>query len=61
MVDYEKNIAEEAEKGIEKCFNNEGDSRMSQIFFGVREELRGVVVKEWVAVPNERIDFSQHN
>ena len=27
----------------------------------MREGFRGVVVKEWVAMPNERTDFSQCN
>ena len=29
--------------------------------FGMREAFRGVVVKEWIATPNERIDYSKHS
>ena len=27
----------------------------------MREVLIGVVVKEWVATPNEKFDYSKHN
>ena len=46
---------------IEKRFKNRGNTRANQKLLGMREGFRGVVVKEWVAMPNERTEFPQHN
>ena len=46
VADYEKKIVGEMEKGGDKCFNDEGKSYARHKFLGVREALRGAVVKE---------------
>ena len=49
------------ENDIENHFNKEGNSHTNQQFLGAKEIFRGVVVKEWVGLPSERIYFSEHN
>ena len=44
-MDYKKKIAEEMENYICKCFNKEGNLDKNQKILGMREILRGVVVK----------------
>ena len=48
-------------KDLEKCFNNTRNMHTNQQLLGMREVFRGVVANEWVAMPNERIDFSSCN
>ena len=45
------------EKNIEKYFKSEGNLRANQQMLGMREEFRGLVVKEQLEMTNEIIDY----
>ena len=55
----EKKIIEEMENDIRKNFNNEGNSCANQQMIGMMEMHRALVVKEWVSLPHENIDYGQ--
>ena len=58
---HETNIVREMENDIGKYFNEEENFWTNQQVLGMREVLRGIVVKDWVAMPVECIDFTQYN
>ena len=58
---HEINIVKEMIKDIIKYFNKKFFFLTNQQVIGLREFLRGVAVKSWVALPLERIKFKKHN
>ena len=57
-MDHDKNIVEEMLKDLKKRFNREENAHSNNQLLGMSEVFRGLVTKEWVAIPNESIDFS---
>ena len=58
---YEINIVKEMINDIVKIFNKEDFFWKNQQVIGVREVFRGIVVKSWVGMPVESIDFKKYN
>jgi len=58
---YETNIVREMENDIVKYSNKEENFWTNQQVLGMREVFRGIVVRDWVAMPIECIDFTPCN
>ena len=48
-------------KHIERSFSEEDDFCTTKKRVGVKYVFRGIAVKEWVALPQESIDFRSRN
>ena len=49
------------ENDIDKYFNEEENFWTNQQILGMREVLRGIIVKDWASMQLESMDFSQCN
>jgi len=58
---YEINIVREMENDIVKYFNKEENFWTNQQVLGMRDVFRGIVVRDWGALPIECIDFTPYN
>ena len=56
---HERKIVNEMIKDVRKCFNRESNFWTNQQVLCIREVFRGVVVKSWVALPLEGMNFSK--
>ena len=57
----ERKIVNEMINDVRKYFNKESNYWTNQQVIGMREVFRRVVVKFWVALPLESVNFSKYN